>query len=213
MKNTVLVLGLVALLSAPAFVQAEIIVDQNGVKMEDQTPITEGNVVASVRALVPFTIQLDKEFNRYYYGTGEPPAQGIAALVKVTLQPGASFILSDEIVTNNTRVDWLDFHIVIIPDIGTVDVEGDLVLGTPFASCSMSSPPPTVDFFDGIFKVGDSHLLFQSDAQNPIVFTNPSTSSVATFYIKEWPTVPEPATMGLLSLGGLAGLVLRRRRK
>jgi len=210
MKNTVLVLGLAALLAVPAIAGAEIIYDANGVKIEDLTPAEAGNVSAAQIGLVPLRIQLDKEYEAYALD-GQGGQAGLAALVKVTLQAGASFILTDEIITNNTGVDWLDFHVLVIPDTGVLDVTGEVVNGNAFTN--MVKSPNQLDFDGGVFPSGVSKTLFLSDAGDPIIFSNPATSGVTTFYIKEWPTVPEPATMGMLAIGGLAGVVLRRRRR
>lgn len=127
-----------------------------------------------------------------------------------------SIVIEDETVTNSTGVDWTDFHWQVLDS------------GQAWFNVSESSPfsvnPFTNKTFTGVSgntatglnadggvvldgtsffpggAAGDGHLVIDVDLGN----TNP-----VSFLFKQFPT-PEPATLALLAMGGLA--VIRRRR-
>ena len=66
-----------------------------------------------------------------------------------------------------------------------------------------------LDFSDGLVPEGDDFRPGEASS-GIVIVANPTMAIGEKIRLKEYPTIPEPATLGLLLLGGLA--VLRRRR-
>lgn len=120
-------------------------------------------------------------------------------------------------VTNNTGIDWGDFHfeIVEIPNWGSVENVDILTSPLPTSSQTLSSPPvvnnvvvgSTLDYYFYSDPVGNGQTATFSFE------TNNTTSMVPVFGILMYPTpVPEPGTLCLVALG-LGTMLLARRRK
>lgn len=146
---------------------------------------------------------------------------------KVSETAPSTIIIQDERVTNNTRRDWYDFHIQLGADLNdedqvvSFDTNYEFQPGgpdnpNPFSSFAYNyqpfkgqNLPLRADLTNGIHHNGDtSQLGGPSSGHLAIVTEGMSYGDV--FWIKEYPTVPEPATMSMLVLGGLA--LLRRKR-
>lgn len=120
-------------------------------------------------------------------------------------------------VTNNTGIDWGDFHFEIMevpgwPSVENVDI---LTLPVPTSSQTLSSPPvvdnvvvgSTLDYYFYSDPVGNGQSVsFTFETDN-------TTSMVPVFGLLMYPTpVPEPGTISLIALG-LGTMLLARRRK
>ena len=128
-------------------------------------------------------------------------------------------ILGDEKISNQTAITWTDFHITVDKIVG----DGEVTLsGTPI-------PGPRLPIVNVTHEQGASQLtfhggqwandgafatLFDSNLGNdPVKIRVVLGETPTQLVIKEWPTVPEPATMGLLGIGSVIGLIRRRRRR
>ncbi|MGC9453598.1 MAG: PEP-CTERM sorting domain-containing protein [Phycisphaerae bacterium] len=119
--------------------------------------------------------------------------------------------------TNTSDVAWGDFHFEIV-DIGQGDVSNvDWVVDSPYqpvTSMALDSAPVV----DNVVVGATLDFEFYGDPVNPgnsasfQVYTDNTTDQV-NFGVMFYPTpVPEPATLSVLALGGLA-VALRRRSR
>ena len=135
-------------------------------------------------------------------------------------------IINDELIKNNTDKDWYDFHWIL----GTFDVasfdqiETAKMDMTPFAQHSWNvwqddpndatTRKEELTVFDGIVPMGDSFHPGHVTGGIVIDIDLPTDDNdEAFFYLKELPSIPEPATMSLLALGGFAMLARRKNKK
>jgi hypothetical protein len=142
-------------------------------------------------------------------------------------------VIRDEFITNSTGRDWMDFHMALSPDVngtGYTNVgfdpeylfEADIPGANPFATVEFDeysyqglvvgdeSTPLKIDFFDGIVPDGGVFEPGKSGSENNYVRILTEMEEGQVFYLKEWPTIPEPATLSLLSFGLIP--LLRRRK-
>ena len=165
-------------------------------------------------------IQIVKRF------VGEPDEFGLMPAMYVEFIKNSDLavgqiIITDEFVTNDTSEDWIDYHIELAVSI--FDPEAGFALasdpsGDQFATVVLSGSnghnglPTKFDFYDGLVlnnpeDQDDFRPGWASGAM--IIVADPEMQVGQRILLKEYPTIPEPATLGLLLLGGL--VLLRRR--
>ena len=136
----------------------------------------------------------------------------------VVLEEGQSLPVIEFLkVDGNTP--WTDWHEEILTpgwewhssNIGvTVTTElGTYPAGPPVPGLSFNLQPTTLDFFFDPILPGTEIFIVKSIRFVGVDANNPEETTGDPVFISEYPT-PEPATLGLLLLGGLA--LLRRRR-
>ncbi len=118
-------------------------------------------------------------------------------------------------VTNNTNQTWTDYH----EQLGT-GTDGNFVLGSPvqfllptdstytnpsFPSSSVTTSD--IDYTGGAVAPGQAISLTFS-----ITVPDISAAGPADFTLRQFPSVPEPGTLGLLALGSISLLTRRRQR-
>jgi len=179
--------------------------------------VSDGDLTDNVTS-----VQLDKTFDRYIIGGGQLPPTGLPLLVQVDLPSaqdvGAAFFdiqLSDEQVRNNTVTPWWDYEIILIPQTPDLSIEvlnpPDGTMGDFFTQVE-GTGPLSGRWFGGVWpNDGLFHTLFQSPGGAPFTLRVVLQEVPVTFLIKERPSIPEPASMALLGLGGVIGLIRRRR--
>lgn len=147
------------------------------------------------------------------------------------LVPGAvgQIVINDEIITNSTGVDWTDFHFELLdsgdatfnPALTNASAGGTGFSSTPFDN-QMFSPDNLSFWVDGFgLGAGGSNAVIPTgtqwfpgngafDGELYIDLVTKPAAPFTVFTLKETPTVPEPATLGLLAFG--AFLLLPRKR-
>ena len=172
-------------------------------------------------------IQLQKTF------TGEPDEFNLlptmyVEFVKESADAVNIIVITDEFITNDTTVDWIDFHMELVvnveqPKAGfsmqyipsgdqfqTVLPGGVVLLNGPngpeqvytkfdFSDGTVPNEPPGSD----IFRPG-------ADSGAMVMLINPDLEVGTRIRLKEWPTIPEPAAFCLLGTG-LAMFLGRRK--
>jgi hypothetical protein len=171
-------------------------------------------------------LELLKEFNSTSF---DATNQGDALFLKFTLvDPCApnfrpNIMIWDERIINNTGRDWTDFHIILSTRVPTnSDGNGSSVAFdpayiftptqyNPFQSIGYDPAAPTtnLNMENGVLPSDGKQYAFggAGGGHLRIVTELPRGES---FWLKEFPTVPEPASLILLALGTLP-LILKRR--
>ena len=134
----------------------------------------------------------------------------------VTPSGGTVTYFVSEGVTNNTNLTWTDYH----EQLGT-GTDGNFVLGNspvqfllPTDSSytnpsypSRSVAPSEIDYTGGAVAPGQAISLTFSMTVPDVIGAGPYA-----FTLRQFPTVPEPGTFGLLALGSFRLLARRRAR-
>ncbi len=149
-----------------------------------------------------------------------------------------NIMIRDERVINRTGVEWFDFHIALGvkvpgPNDPTTQKWGfdpDYIFApsvdNPFENISFeaenlwqgtaygsyATTPMKLDMFDqdgqGLPDDGEYYIFGGSQSGHLRIVTS-NMAAGDYFILKEWPTVPEPATLSLLALGAMS--LLRRK--
>jgi len=160
----------------------------------------------------------------------QPPVGGIFPSIPIVFrQVDANavhnIVIDDEIITNNTGVDWTDFHLTILngPDaafdpVATMNSGGPPPIGwyiAPFTQAAFTPDNMRLDIRGGTVPASPAPGSVWFPGNGPAngqlwINVNPQPQAPFTvFTLKEQPT-PEPATLALLAMGAVIGL--RRRR-
>lgn len=143
---------------------------------------------------------------------------------KLSADSPSNIVIVNEHITNSSVVDWHDFHIAVASNLRdnqsapTVGFDPSHIFtagvaGNPFQSVTFSlfnglnGLPTKIDFEDGMVPAGG---FFQPGLNTSYVQIVTDLEAGGVFWLKEYPTIPEPATIGFLGLGSLA---LWRKRK
>lgn len=148
-----------------------------------------------------------------------------------TSDTGPSTIaILNEHIRNDTGVDWYDFHMAVSWDINSstavgvgFDPDHKFTAGTadnPFNSVEFAQytglpidndpSPQRLDFTDGIVAAGTKWIPGNDGLDYVSIVTDLGEGD--KFWLKEWPTIPEPATIGLLLSGAIWLRQPKRRR-
>ena len=149
------------------------------------------------------------------------PTRVTAVFMPTAAEAGIEYfdiILNDEKIANMSTVVWTDFHITVdkISGDGQVTLSGTPIPGDrlPIVRTSSNNGVGQLDFYGGRWdNDGQFATLFDSDPADPVKIRIILGDRPTQLLIKEWPTVPEPATMCLLGIGGILSLIHRRRRR
>jgi hypothetical protein len=166
-------------------------------------------------------IQKSAEFTQGPNQFGVFPAIPIA-FRQIGLSNIAHIVINDEIIFNNTGVDWADFHIDLLDSgdavfnpAATAASGGDGPIGwtiAPFTQASFANGNTTLNISGGIVAAGSFWFPGDgaSDGELWIDVISGGAGDFTVFTLKETPTIPAP---GALALIGLAGLLSRNRRR
>jgi len=164
---------------------------------------------------------------------GAPGPGGLIDPYEVTFTQTAAnakpnIVIISEAITNQNGVPWLDFHFDLV-DSGnaTFNVAATAASGgpgpigfniSPFTTAvfgpSSSGPNTRLDLAGGAVLPGQTWFPGTGPGGNGDLWITavPQTSAPFTvFTLKERPTIPEPSSLALLAIGGLA--LVRRNRK
>lgn len=231
-RRVLLVLGLVAAFAASA--GATYVEDIGGgwevlipdIYMNDQADQFVSVVTDGVQGDL-LIIELVKIFrgDTFEFGMGQPIY--VEFRVKANATSHVPYIvIRDEQITNETSRDWEDFHIMVIDNLGGAPYVGfdpqycfeTVIPGNPFAVDfapeshywqGVNGTPTRIDFDGAVVQAGTSfHPGLNGSSVNYVKIVTDMVPG-QSFFLKEYPTVPEPLTMALL-LGG--ALLLRKRR-
>jgi len=179
-------------------------------------------------------IQIDKAFtsSTFEFGLGQPIYIEFAVKNNaITHVP--NIIIRDENITNQTDHTWWDFHMAVSWNIGQDPYVGfhpdylfepSIPLFNPFAVVEFDpnpalnnglalngQPTPTrINFREGSVASGETWNPGQNGTNQNYVKIITNMTPGDSFKLKEWPTVPEPGMLVLLSLGAI--LSLRRQK-
>jgi hypothetical protein len=159
----------------------------------------------------------------------QAPVNGIFPAIPIVFRQTdanavTNIVIDDEIITNSTGEDWYDFHMVLL-DSGNAFFDPDATMNSggggpigwtisPFTQASFSADLTELNISGGVVTAGSS--WFPGDGvDNGQLWINVTpgdgeTVPFTVFTLKEYPTIPAPSAVVLITLGGLC---LGRRRR
>ncbi len=160
----------------------------------------------------------------------QAPVNGVYQPVLVQFQQiealaATHIVIDDEVLTNSSGTSWADFHMELVDESGGTKFDPvktaasggtSPIIGfsiSPFTVGAFSSDHKMLDIWGGTVPSGTTWWP-GSGSQDGQLWINvtPGPNNSGSFVLLEQPTttgIPEPATMSLLALGGLA--LIRRR--
>lgn len=162
-------------------------------------------------------IEIDKIFNQGFDGLNYEPVS--FKIEKTSDQAVSNIIINDEYIVNSTGTEWFDFHMTIVngqtPFAGfnqNYIPDGDLLETVTFANnTGFNNLPVELHFQDAdqqgvLSEIGNDNFMPGFFGGMIMIVTNPLMQVGDSFTIQETPSVPEPATVLLMSFGALAML-------
>ncbi len=233
-----LVVALIIILGAPAIVlgarivSGDIIFEEAGWKITMpswvESPTGGAVVVRDTSPGIPddvLVLEIGKIFKGSLGQFNEMPSV-VMMFEQITNDAPDKIVINDEAIVNNTTADWIDFHYILMgteasfnraetfPSAtgGNPDWDFDIA---PFKQYSWRKNPQAgteqLSLFDGVVPQG--HTFFPGSPEGSLVIdVDLSGPQFVSFMFKEIPSIPEPATLLLLMLGGAVLTVHRRRR-
>jgi len=174
-------------------------------------------------------IQIDKIFDRPFDQDGfNYPI--IIEFEKLSADATSKIIIRDEYIENETGSEWFDYHMHLMVDASNPEAgfdpgfvpDGDQLEDVSYAlNYGYNGLPIRLNFMDtdgsGVQSsppAQSGENVFQPGYYSGgkiVIVTNPGLQVGEHFGLKEIPTIPEPATLLLLGIGGL--ITLTRRGK
>ena len=167
-------------------------------------------------------IQIIKRF------VGQPDEYGLmpamyVEFIKSSEDAVGQIIITDEFITNDTTETWIDFHMELAVSI--FDPEAGFSLdsdpsGDKFANVELSGSnghnglPTRIDFYNGLVpnaSAAQDDFRPGYDSGSIIIIADPEMQLDQRIILKEFPTIPEPVTLGLFLAGCL--VLLKRKSK
>lgn len=171
------------------------------------------NIEASGPGLGSFTSEIDGRELELEKAFGSVAPITLTFTVGHANGAGNPYTVTEEI-TNNTGVDWTDFHFTIFEPDGGNGVVFSSFNSSTLSGFTLDSPPssgPRELNFTGGLEAGESAVA--SFNLSPF---DPGEGNTMTFTLVQVPTIspiPEPETYLMLLVGlGLVGFALRRRK-
>jgi hypothetical protein len=174
------------------------------------------------------------EIEKYYLS--DFSAGTMSVILKFTREPNDAGVmrvdLVDELILNLTGDKWDDYHVALLSDLaGEFPGDVDAVRfidpnkatawqqtgGAPrLGNVPVSVSDSQIDWFTVDGSQGVPWGTFADQPANQLVLRGLSVDvsnleSGDWFSLKQWPTIPEPATAALVAMGWVA-MVMRRRR-
>lgn len=169
-------------------------------------------------------IELDKTF-RVPVGRGEPFSPLVVEFIKLHDNAPSTIVIADEYIVNDTLLEWTDFHMQLIVDLinpqagfmpEVVPSGGQLECVNFSEPWGLNGMPTKLNFYNcqggGVVADPPGEDVFRPGYEwgKIIIETNPQLPAGTRFGLKEYPSVPEPITAVLLSIGAV---VIRAGRR